>query len=104
MKTYSVAEIAKLINVNEETVRRWIRSGSLKSTMLSKKNGNVVDELALRDFIETKPKYRSKIVWTEQQYEDTYVEKLNNLLNELIKERDQLNERINKIQTLLKES
>lgn len=37
MKTYSVAEIAKLLNVNKETVRRWIRSGQLKSTQKSKK-------------------------------------------------------------------
>ena len=44
MRNYNVVEIAKLLNVNKETVRRWIRSGDLKSTKTSKKHGNIINE------------------------------------------------------------
>ena len=103
MKTYSVAEIAKLLNVNKETVRRWIRSGQLKSTQKSKKDGNVIDGLDLFEFAQTKPKYRNMVGAPELQINNTYSEKLNYLLNDLIYERDKLNDEINKIQKLLKE-
>lgn len=104
MKTYSVAEIAKLLNVNKETVRRWIRSGQLKSTKKSKKDGNVVDELDLFEFVQTKPKYRNMVGVPELQISNTYIsEELNYLLNNLIYERDKLNDEINKIQKIIKE-
>ena len=60
MRTYNVAEIAELLQINKETVRRWIRSGELKSTQKSRKNGSVVDELDLFEFVQTKPKYRRR--------------------------------------------
>ena len=103
MKTYSVAEIAKILNVNKETVRRWIRSGQLKSTQKSKRDGNVIDELDLFEFVQTKPKYRNMVGVPEVQINNTYSEKLNYLLNDLIYERDKLNDEINKIQKILKE-
>ena len=104
MKTYNVAEIAKLLNVNKETVRRWIRSGQLKSTKKSKKDGNVVDELDLFEFVQTKPKYRNMVGVPELQISNTYIsEELNYLLNNLIYERDKLNDEINKIQKIIKE-
>ena len=104
MKTYSVAEIAKLLNVNKETVRRWIRSGQLKSTKKSKKDGNVVDEVDLFEFVQTKPKYRNMVGVPELQISNTYIsEELNYLLNDLIYERDKLNDEINKIQKIIKE-
>ena len=104
MKTYNVAEIAKLLNVNKETVRRWIRSGQLKSTQKSKRDGNVIDELDLFEFVQTKPKYRNMVGVPEVQISNTYIsEELNYLLNDLIYERDKLNDEINKIQKLLKE-
>ena len=104
MKTYSVAEIAKLLNVNKETVRRWIRSGQLKSTKKSKKDGNVIDELDLFEFVQTKPKYRNMVGVPELQISNTYIsEELNYLLNDLIYERDKLNDEINKIQKIIKE-
>lgn len=31
MDTYSVKEIADMLNTNPETVRRWIRSGNLEA-------------------------------------------------------------------------
>lgn len=104
MKTYSVAEIAKLLNVNKETVRRWIRSGQLKSTQKSKRDGNVIDELDLFEFVQTKPKYRNMVGVPELQISNTIIkEDLNYLLNDLIYERDKLNDEINKIQKILKE-
>ena len=33
MKTYSVKEIADLLNTNPETVRRWIRDKKLEATI-----------------------------------------------------------------------
>ena len=104
MKTYSVAEIAKILNVNKETVRRWIRSGQLKSTQKSKRDGNVIDELDLFEFVQTKPKYRNMVGVPKLQISNTIIkEDLNYLLNDLIYERDKLNDEINKIQKLLKE-
>ena len=104
MKTYNVAEIAKLLNVNKETVRRWIRSGQLKSTKKSKKDGNVIDELDLFEFVQTKPKYRNMVGVPELQISNTYIsEELNYLLNDLICKRDKLNDEINKIQKIIKE-
>lgn len=104
MKTYSVAEIAKLLNVNKETVRRWIRSGQLKSAQKSKRDGNVIDELDLFEFVQTRPRYRNMLGAPELQISNTYIsEELNCLLNDLIYERDKLNDEINKIQKIIKE-
>ena len=104
MKTYGVAEIAKLLNVNKETVRRWIRSGQLKSTQKSKRDGNVIDELDLFEFVQTRPRYRNMVGVPELQISNTYIsEELNYLLNDLIYERDKLNDEINKIQKIIKE-
>lgn len=36
MFIYSVKEIAKLLSVNEETVRRWIGKGFLKAEYIEK--------------------------------------------------------------------
>lgn len=104
MRNYNVVEIAKLLNVNKETVRRWIRTGDLKSIQTSKKHGNVINEENLYEFMKTKPKYRTMLDLSEFQIDNTYEEELNELLIDLIKERDRLNDRINKIQSLLEET
>lgn len=57
MKTYSVKEIAEMMNTNPETVRRWIRSGKLKAVQTSRKEGNQVSPEELEDFLERNPKY-----------------------------------------------
>lgn len=59
LKTYNVKEIAELLKTNPETVRRWIRSGRLKSDIDSRKGGNVVTEQMLTAFLKTTPKYAS---------------------------------------------
>ena len=53
LKTYTVNEIAERLQTNPETVRRWIRLGKLKSEQTSRKNGNVVSEQAMLEFLKT---------------------------------------------------
>lgn len=103
MRKYSVMEIAKLLNVNKETVRRWIRFEGLKATQTSKKTGNVIDELNLIKFIQTKPKYKKRMCSLEPKTDDNHLIQMIGLLSDLISERDRLNEYINKIQSLLEE-
>ena len=57
MDTYSVKEIADMLNTNPETVRRWIRSGKLEAIQESRKGGNVVTKAMLDAFLKTSPKY-----------------------------------------------
>ncbi len=57
MKTYSVKEIAEMLNTNPETVRRWIRDKKLDAAIESKKGGHMVSEAALQGFLRTSPKY-----------------------------------------------
>ena len=104
MRTYNVIQIAKLLNVNEETVRRWIRTDGLKAEQTSKKTGNVINEQDLLEFVQTKPKYRKMLYLQEPRIDNTYYESLNELLINLIHKRDQINDQINKIQLLLEES
>ena len=52
MKYYTVKEIAEILTVNEETVRRWIRSGTLKAERgENRRHGSKVDENVLREFV-----------------------------------------------------
>lgn len=57
MDTYSVKEIADMLNTNPETVRRWIRSGKLEAIQESRKGGNVVTKSMLDAFLKDSPKY-----------------------------------------------
>lgn len=57
MEEFTVKQIAEMLNTNPETVRRWIRSGKLESTLSSKKEGNVVSSEALEKFAKKMPKY-----------------------------------------------
>lgn len=61
MVTYSVKRVAEILGTNEETVRRWIRSGKLKAEKTSNKEGNVIKEAALAAFAKASPKYASAI-------------------------------------------
>lgn len=62
MRTYSVKEIAEMLNTNPETVRRWIRSGKLDAIQESRKGGNVVTEAMLKSFLKSSPKYAGAAV------------------------------------------
>lgn len=57
MKEYTVKEIADLLKTNPETVRRWIRSGKLEAVKSSRKEGNMITEISLHNFLKTTPKY-----------------------------------------------
>ena len=61
LETYSVKQIAEMLDTNPETVRRWIRDRKLKAVQVSRKDGNVITEIELRRFLKAKPKYLSKI-------------------------------------------
>ena len=58
MKTYNVKEVAKMLNTNPETVRRWIREGKLIADKSSRKSGNMITESALKGFLQAYPKYK----------------------------------------------
>lgn len=52
MKYYTVKEIAEILMVNEETVRRWIRNGTLKAERgENRRHGSKVDENVLKEFV-----------------------------------------------------
>ena len=101
MKIYNTKEIAELLGVDNETVRRWIRSGELKAEQLSRKQGNIVYEKDLLNFISDKPKYKKIVSSNIQPINNTFL--LNDLLNDLIIQRDLLNDYITKVQSLMKE-
>ena len=102
MKIYNTKEIADLLDVDNETVRRWVRSGELKAEQSSRKQGNIVYEKDLFDFISNKPKYKKMISSNIQPINKTFL--LNDLLNDLIIQRDLLNSYITKLQSLIEES
>ena len=61
MESYTVKQLAAILKTNEETVRRWIRSGKLEATWTSKKKGNVISSVALNKFIKETPKYANAV-------------------------------------------
>lgn len=60
MKTYSVKEIADMLSVDQETVRRWIRNKKLKATTPSRKEGSRVKEEDLYEYLSSTAKYAGK--------------------------------------------
>ena len=61
MKKYSVNEVAKMLNKNPETVRRWIRDGKLEANLPSKKQGHVITEQMLDTFLANSPQYAKQL-------------------------------------------
>lgn len=57
MKSFTVKEVSEILGTNPETVRRWIRDGRLDAIQLSRKDGNVISESALSEFLIKTPKY-----------------------------------------------
>ena len=58
----TIMHISKALDVSEETVRRWIRSGQLKaSELVSRKQGYRVRYEDLKIFVESKPKYKERL-------------------------------------------
>jgi excisionase family DNA binding protein len=48
----TVANVADRLQVNVETVRRWLRAGDLEGILLGDKAGYRVTEAALQQFLE----------------------------------------------------
>jgi len=61
MKTYTVKEIAEMLQIDPETVRRWIRQGKLQAEQSSRKEGNVISEQRLQTFLAQTPKYAGMV-------------------------------------------
>lgn len=57
MDSYTVKQVSQLLKTNEETVRRWIRSGKLPATLVSKKGGHTITADSLKEFVKQTPKY-----------------------------------------------
>lgn len=58
-KIYSTKQIACMLKVDEETVRRWVRTTKLKGDLnRSKKEGFKIKESDLDVFIQNHPKYQ----------------------------------------------
>lgn len=52
MELYTVRDIAKMLSVNEETVRRWIREGKLDAERGNGRQGSKVSDTALKRFLQ----------------------------------------------------
>lgn len=52
MEFYTVKEIAQMLSVNDETVRRWIRDGRLQAERGSGRQGSKVNDVSLKVFLE----------------------------------------------------
>ena len=106
MQKYTVFDISEKLNVDPETVRRWIRSGELKSTMNSKKKGYIVTEQDFIEFCNNTPRLNARIedcITREvNQYRRSKLA-LQRKLQKLIKERDEINRCIDELTTLLGE-
>jgi Putative ATPase subunit of terminase (gpP-like). len=57
LDTYTVKQIADMLNTDPETVRRWIRKGKLHAEKTSRKEGNIVTVADLNKFLKSSPKY-----------------------------------------------
>ena len=62
MQEYTVKQISEMLHTNPETVRRWIRTGKLKATQNSKKNGNIITDTAFQQFLKTMQKYAAMLM------------------------------------------
>ncbi len=50
-KFFNVKEIAEMLDVSEETIRRWIREGKIRAVSASRKQGNKIAKEDLEDFL-----------------------------------------------------
>lgn len=101
MRTYTVKEIASEFGIDGETVRRWIRSGKLKATQSSKKEGYIVTEESLANFCFSNPKYIGDLDMPEMK--KIYCQNLTYVLNDLKAQRQMLDIRIKALERTLKE-
>lgn len=90
---YTVKQVAEKLNVDEETVRRWIRNGEMNAVSTSRKGGYKISLLDLNDFYDSHPKYAKEVdikcikIEIQQTYEEIkrLAKRLDNLTQELLK-------------------
>ena len=59
MEVYTVKQVADMLQINPETIRRWIRQKKLVAIQDSRKDGNVITQDSLNAFLKSMPKYVS---------------------------------------------
>lgn len=57
MEVYTVKQVADMLQINPETIRRWIRQKKLIAIQDSRKDGNVITQDSLNNFLRSMPKY-----------------------------------------------
>lgn len=93
---YTIKDISKLLNVSEEQVRRWCRSGQLKSLKHSKKKGYVIEKCDFFTFLDDNPKYKKAL----DLGSDDNALKIRSLETRLDKMKEEIVELENTIKTL----
>lgn len=81
---FTVNELAKQLNKNPETIRRYVRSKKLKATITSKKGGYMIefDELENNEYFLRICNLDSRIKWLREELKKAEIEK--NELKELL--------------------
>lgn len=103
---YTVIDVSRLLKVNPETVRRWIRDGKLESIQYSRKDGNLIEQESLDLFLTKFPKYRNQMEEMDITKRDmvTISNKIETIvvrLEKLNKEFEKLNEQVRRLNNLL---
>lgn len=57
MLTWSLTELADILDVSPSTIRTWIQLKKIKAVKTCNKEGNVIRDAALFDFLDDHPKY-----------------------------------------------
>lgn len=97
MKT--VKDISSILNISEEQVRRWLRTGEIISTTpYSKKQGWVVTEEEFEKFLLGHSKYYRRVYGVKEK---TVKPSSDTIINEIKNSMCIIKKELNKIQTLL---
>ena len=96
MKT--VKDISSILNISEEQVRRWLRTGEIISTTpYSKKQGWAVTEEEFEKFLLEHPKYYQRVCGVKEK---TVKPSSDTIINEIKNSMCIIKKELNKIQTL----
>lgn len=91
-KSYNTKQIACMLEVDEETVRRWVRRGQLKGDLnRGKKGGFLVKESDLDEFIKEHPRYQKIVLANADNVEAYTLTNLDQRISELEELIDNLN-------------
>ena len=92
---YTIKDISNLLNVSEEQVRRWCRSGRLKSLKHSRKKGYVIEKCDFFAFLNDNPKYKKAL---DLGSDNNTPNKIHSLETRL----DKMEEKIVKLENIIK--